>query len=300
MSVLCPPPLNIGDTIGIFAPSSWIDSDKLVHGVTQIEQSGFKVKIHPQTLLRLGQSAGTDDDKLSALYDLWADPTVTAIWAAGGGNRALRLLDKIDYTKLSNPKILIGYSDVTALLNAVFAHTGIITFHGPTISKLTHAAPIFKRLCRMKEFSYPVSECEIWAKGEASGPIIGGNLSIFHYISGTTDCPNLNDAILYLEDCNEEISRIDRMFTHLKRMGVLDQISGLVLGNFTDLSDSGKPFGFSLRDIVKDATQERNIPILANAPFGHGKRNITFPIGAIGNLSAQDGKSPILEVRFCS
>lgn len=130
-------PLKKNDTIGIFAPSSWVEQSDIEQSVRFIEEQGYKALVHPQTYLRHHQSAGTHEQKLTAFYELWDNPAVTCVWAAGGGNRSLHWIDRIDYERLSKtPKLLIGFSDVTALINAVYAHTGIETIHGTTFNRL--------------------------------------------------------------------------------------------------------------------------------------------------------------------
>ena len=263
-----------------------------------LEKRGFKVFIHPQTYEREHQSAGNHLQKSLAFQGLWQRKDIKAIWAAGGGNRCTHLLDTINFTRLSqSPKALIGFSDVTSLLNAVYAHTGITTFHGPVFKNLHKYNQLdhLLDLLTAKTVSYPVKDNNIFQEGSAEGRLIGGNLSIFQYLPQTLPNDFCKDAILFLEDCNEELSRIDRMFLHLKRLGVLNDIKALALGQFTDMNDTGRPFGYSLEDIIAEHTQNLEIPILHNLPFGHGKDLYTMPIGARANIDTKAKQFTLLQ-----
>lgn len=283
-----PPLVKTGDTIGVFSPSSWVDEKDIALSRAFLEERGYKVFIHPQTLNRHHQSAGLAHEKLSALYDLWDNPEISCIWAAGGGNRMLHWLDNIDFTRIRAPKAVIGFSDVTALLNALYAHNGLITYHGPTFGRL-HKNPQSSHLLDLlagNKPAYDFTSAHILVNGEAQGPLIGGNLSLFQYLPQTLPGQFWENSILFLEDCNEELSRVDRMMAHLQRLGVFKSISGLILGQFGDVPDSGKPYGFSLEDIVLEHLQGRKIPVITHAPFGHERDLYTFSIGQKCRISA--------------
>lgn len=286
-----PPFLSLGDTIGVMSPSSRVDEDALKDSIALLHKHGFKTYIHPQTFERLHQSAGTNEQKRDAFHDLVLNPEIKAVFFATGGNRALHLLDLIDYSKVrANPKIYMGFSDNTALLNAITARTGIITYHGPTLKRLaTNPQLDFNlRLLKGEENIIPMTGANVLHKGNAEGWLIGGNISLFQYLITSGDMPDATGAILFLEDCYEEWSRIDRDFCYFRRSGLLDKISGLVLGQFTNMVDTGTPFGFTFEDIIAEHTAGLKIPILANAPFGHGEHLYALPIGQKAKL---DGTS---------
>jgi muramoyltetrapeptide carboxypeptidase len=286
------PPLNKGDTIGVMAPSAFVKEPEILAARKLIEREGYKVKIHPQTYFRNYQSAGTHEEKARALHELWGDREVRAIIAAGGGNRALHLLEFLDYDLFrAMPKHLIGFSDITALLNAVYAKSGLSTVHGPVFKNLPGCIELNELfdLLSGKNFSFPLEKAKVLRKGSARGPLIGGNLSVFHYLPNTEYMPEYRNSILFLEDWSEEISRIDRMFLHLRRCGVLEEISGLILGDFS-LTDTGRPFGFSLEEIVMEHISGIRIPVISGAPFGHGPSLSPLPVGAGGELEATDTK----------
>ncbi|MGB0718969.1 MAG: S66 peptidase family protein [Bdellovibrionales bacterium] len=272
-------------TIGVFAPSSYIEKDDIDTAAAVVKAYGLDVFVHPQTYARYNQSAGTQAEKLAALHDLYRDDLIDIIWAAGGGNRALHIVDDIDYDFIAaHPKPMVGFSDVTALLNAITAKTGIINYHGPVFKSLPQHQELEAFLSG--DFTMPLGDAKIINAGHAEGTLFGGNLSLFQYLPQTIKGDWPDGAILFLEDCNEELSRIDRMLLHLKRLGVFARAAGLVFGQFTDLQDSTRPFGFSLEDIIREHTCGLDIPIIMNAPFGHGAQNVPFAIGASAHLHA--------------
>lgn len=298
MPPIMPPPLEKGDTIGVFSPSSYVEREAIEKSKAVLEAQGYKVFVHPQTYEREHQSAGNHLQKSLAFQGLWQRKDIKAIWAAGGGNRCMHLLETINFARLTNaPKILIGFSDVTALINAVYAHTGIICFHGP----------VFKNLYKHKQLEHilnlihgentdamPISPENILTHGNARGHLIGGNLSVFQYLPQTLPNDFYHDAILFLEDCNEELSHIDRMLLHLRRMNVLKSLKGIAFGQFTNSKDTGRPFGYSLEDIIKEHTESLEIPILYNLPFGHGEDLYSLPVGANATIDTQ-----ALEFKLC-
>ncbi|MCB1591614.1 MAG: LD-carboxypeptidase [Alphaproteobacteria bacterium] len=287
------PALKPGDTIGVFSPSSWVEKADIKKSVSALEKKGLKVFVHPQTYERLNQSAGTHLQKTLAFQGLWQREDIKAIWAAGGGNRAMYLLDTINFNKLkAHPKILIGYSDVTSLLNAVYADTGIVTFHAQVfknVHKWNELDHFLNMLSGKKEMTVPFADDTLVVRqGKATGHLMGGNLSIFQYMIGTLPAITFENAVIFLEDCNEELSRIDRMLLHLKRTGILKKSSALLLGQFTSMLETARPYGFKFEDIVSELTENLDIPVIMNLPFGHGKTLYSLPVGAPVTVDTSD------------
>lgn len=289
-----PPALKPGDTIGVMSMSSWLDEADITKAKAFMEERGYNVMVHPQATARLGQSAGSAQEKVDAFHELIANPDVKMIMSARGGNRAITMLDKIDFDLVkNNPKILIGYSDLTLILNAVHKICGITTCHGPLFRELP-AHKNFDDMIAMLSGKKTLFDLpgRTLGKGEAQGVLVGGNLSVFQTLIGTPYLPDMKGAILFLEDVSDEISRYDRMFGHLRVSGALNQISGLIVGQFTNVKDNDKnPFGFTLEDVIREHTDGLDIPVLMDAPFGHGADLPTFPIGApvtlkVGETSA--------------
>lgn len=284
-----PLPLLPGDTIGVMAPSSYVERNDIEKSKTILEQRGYKVFVHPQTYERLNQSAGTALQKTLALQGMWQRNDIRAIWCAGGGNRALHFMDSINFnTMKKNPKFLIGFSDVTVLLNGIYAHTGFPGIHGPVFKNLHSYDPAqidyMLKLMAGEISDYSLSNAKILRHGKAEGKLVGGNLSLFHYLPKTLPGKFWEDSILFLEDCGDELSRFDRMFLHLKRLGVFKDIRGLILGDFSIQKDSGRPYGFSFEEVVLEHLDDCDIPIVTHAPFGHGKELYALPVGGHASL----------------
>lgn len=301
MDAIKPPALNLGDTIGVFAPSSWVDKKDIEQGAKILEENGFNVFIHPQTYERENQSAGNHLQKTLAFQGLWLRQDIKAIWAAGGGNRCLHLLDNINFKNLrKSPKLLIGFSDVTALLNTVTAKTNIITLHGPVLKNL-HKHKEHQQLFDLlkgKKIEVPFQKNNIITSGDKKiirGHLIGGNLSIFQYLSQMLPETYYDGAILFLEDCNEELSRIDRMLLHMRRSGMFKNIKAIILGEFTDIPETGKPFGYTLQDLIHEHTEDKKIAILNALPFGHGEKLTPLPIGAQAEIDFNKNRLRLLE-----
>ncbi|MCK5374264.1 MAG: LD-carboxypeptidase [Alphaproteobacteria bacterium] len=291
---IIPQSLKEGSKIGVFSPSSWVDSENIKHSDEYMKSLGYETFIHPQTHEREHQSAGSVLQKTLAFQGLWQREDIDALWVAGGGNRCLHLLDGLKFEPLKRdkqpPKPVIGFSDSTTLLNAIYAHTGIITFHGPVYRNLhrhnkTQIEHLLALLAGKEDMSYPFASENILREGQATGHLVGGNLSLFQYLPHTLPDDFYDGAILFLEDCNEELSRVDRMMMQLRRLGVLDKCKALVLGEFVKMKDTGRPYGYTLDDIIREHTEGLDIPILHNMPFGHGDNLYTFPIGATATIN---------------
>ncbi len=291
MTYFRPKALKPGDTIGIIAPSSYIEADRLDAGVAILRDLGFGVSIHPQTLARDGQSAGTAVEKVAAFHETVLDPSIRAIMAAGGGNRGAQILPLLDYDLIqSHPKLYIGFSDSTAILAGLAAKLGLISCHGPvvkTLPTLDHAAlQTFSGLLTGKMPPYPMTGAKTINPGQAEGRLFGGTLSVLCALQGTGYLPDLTGAILYLEDTGEELSRLDRMLWQLKTAAPFSKLAGIMFGQIGLPPETGRPFGFTLDAILEEHTKGLNIPVVAGAPFGHVERSFPLPFGGLASLSA--------------
>ena len=287
---ITPPKLLPGDTIGIMAPSSRANKGNIEKLEALLVKRGYKVFIHPQTFLTHHQSAGTGMEKAAAFHDLLRRKDIKAIFFSNGGNRACTMLEHLNFDRIAaNPKIIMGYSDITALLNAIHTKTGLVTYHGPMARSFLSLPKKQIDQCfdllEGKAKTLDMPKAKILKSGTAKGHLIGGNLSVLCSLLGTPYQPDFKNAILFLEDIAEETSHIDRYLWQLRNAGALHQIKALILGSFTDLKDTGKTkYGFSLKDCIEAVTDQK-IPILMNAPFGHGKDLYTLPVGATAKLS---------------
>lgn len=279
-----PPALNPGDTIGVFSPSSSIVTERFQAGVKILEERGYNVLIHPQTYSGSDtgdQQAGTPENKAAALMDLWLDKNVRAIFASCGGNGAVHMLPLIDWPALTgSPKILMGFSDITALLSGLYTQTHIAGYFGPTVqtlSRLENINLVFDLLGGTTSgYIISMPDVGIVQHGMAEAPVFAATLSVLLSLAGTQYFPSLEGHILVLEDIGEELSRLDRLFWQLRQVVDFSKLAGLICGDFIDLQDTGRPFGQNFDDIIRLHSTDINGPVVTGAPLGHGKR--LFPL----------------------
>ncbi len=289
-----PRALNKGDTIGVVATGRWLNPDRLDQATHFWETRGYRVKIHPNNYSRYHEWGGDFEERATALADYLCDPEITAIFNAGGGNRTLHLLDYINFERLKNtpPKIIMGFSDTTALINALHHKCHWVTFHGPSIAGYSKdtAEIHYKEVTEIlsgDSVSHNFTHAQTLRQGTGSGPLIGGNMCIFTYLLGTEFISDLKGKILFLEDESEEIRNIDRMLLHLRRLGHMESISGLMIGGFSMIGNNGSiSFPYSLEELLLEHTEGLNIPVIMNAPFSHSKDIIPLPLGIEAALTA--------------
>jgi muramoyltetrapeptide carboxypeptidase len=275
-----PPSLKQGATIGIIAPSSYYDKEEFSASIALIEKRGYKIVFHEQVDSKHNQFAGTPEEKITALHDYFKDPNIDAIFTLVGGNGALHLLDKIDYTLIKqNSKILMGFSDITALLNALSSQIGLVTYHGPTIASFSKIAPEDIDQC-FDLLTNQTLNAPIPTNIHTEGLLYGGNLSVLQALIGTDYAPPVDqDLILFIEDTNDHLSRYDRMIAHMKLAGWFKNVKAILIGEFLKSQDNPeRPFGMTIEEIVK--THVPDVPVISDLPIGHGERLITLPIGA--------------------
>jgi muramoyltetrapeptide carboxypeptidase len=327
-----PPRLNYGDTIAVIAPASAPPDPKAVdRSVAALERLGFKPKLSPNVRKRWGFLAGADRERAGDLMKMFTDPKVNAILCLRGGYGTARLLPLLDYQTIhAHPKIFIGYSDITSLHCAFLVKSNLVSFHGPMLNSdfikdnlpaftlqsflrtLTHpAAPgsIFgsaksevgrtRSVPRTSPFSPCPSPPTILRPGRASGPLIGGNLSILCTTLGTPFQPSFKNSILFLEDLAEVPYRFDRMLTHLLNAGLVQQVAGVAIGINKDCRDpkakTGREYRQTLEDVFKERLLPLKVPIVTGLPFGHIRLNATLPVGILATLDAVNGDLLIAE-----
>jgi len=270
-----------GKTIGILSPSSSIVPERFEAGLSILEQRGFHLAIHSQTYTGVAtgtQFAGTAEDKATALMDLYLDPDIDMIMASCGGNFSAQFLHLIDRDVVkNNPKPLMGFSDTTSLLSAIYSQTGLGGIFGPTVQTLG----------KIPDTEIDLTDTHVLRAGNtAPAPIFAGTLSVLMSLTGTPYFPNLKGHILVLEDIGEELSHLDRMLWQLDQICPLSTLAGLVFGEFVDTKDTGRPLGLEFRDILEKYTHNLNIPVMLNAPIGHGNTLQPIPIGRSAVLNA--------------
>jgi muramoyltetrapeptide carboxypeptidase len=261
---------------------------------------------------RHGYLAGTDQERLADLNAALADPAVDAVWCIRGGYGVTRILDRVDYAALARrPKPVIGFSDITGLLNAVTRETGLVTFHGPmartsmsafnrwhfervlgeaaAAGRLGRIPPSPDLLVPHENRIVPIRE------GVAEGPLAGGNLTLLQSLLGTPYMPDLAGAILFLEDIGEDLYRVDRMLAHLRLAGVLDGLAGVAIGRFTDMRRSTRDGAFGFDEVLAHYFLPLDVPIAYGFPVGHVELQWTLPVGVRARLDAGAGELELLE-----
>jgi muramoyltetrapeptide carboxypeptidase len=234
--------------------------------------------------------------RLEDFHAMFTDNKVRAIFCARGGYGSLRILDRIDYTLLSkHPKIFVGYSDITALLLAIYKKTGLVTFHGPVIKELSKRSIGNLESVLNLVSSDGLIELELVGgrslkPGRATGILLGGNLSLICNLIGSPFMPSLKGAILFIEEKGEDLYRIDRMLAHLRLSGILKESRGLVAGAFEGCGDRA-----SIDRLLLDTVSDLNIPLVTGLPVGHGLINVSLPIGLQAAIDADKMTLQILE-----
>lgn len=269
--------------IGICAPSGRMNADTFPAGVQWLQDNGFDVFVHPQCHAEYGQMAGEAHSRAAALMDVLTDPALDAVWLMAGGHRGAELLPLLDWDALKDvpEKPVLGFSDGSIIVNALAAKLGWKTCFAPTVQTLGRAPAIWA-MARDALLGRPRALTCAYGGAPVSGHIVASTLSLLPLLIDTPYMPDLKGAILCVEDINEEISAIDRMFLYLKNRGVFDSIAALVCGEFTNLTDSGRPFGFAFDEIAR--YHAGALPLALNAPFGHGDVFYPLPIGRTGRL----------------
>lgn len=309
-SILRPRALRRGDVVGLVAPAGALWRPERVEGcVRYLEGRGYRVEVGAHALGNDGAFSGTDEERLSDLNGMLRDPRVRAIMALRGGYGTPRLLDRIDYSAVRrDPKIVVGYSDITALQLALFRKAGLVSFSGPLGAVEFAGAPdpqteeSFWRLVTSRRTrgrlplpeDHPLLTRQV---GIGEGPLLGGCLSLVVALLGTPFSPDYRGAVLALEDVHEQFHRLDRMLTQLRLAGVMGRASGFLLGQFTQASaaDPAHPF-HDLEAVFQSVMKGVPGPILDGFPYGHVPRKVTLPWGIPVRVDGKRQTVSLLEV----
>ncbi len=293
-----PIPPARGGSIALICPGGPISSQRLLKSIKLVESLGFKVRPAKNILAQNGYLAGTDEERLNDLHAAFRDPDIQAVWAIRGGYGCTRLLPLIDYDLIrANPKLLIGYSDITALLNAFYQQTGLVGIHGPVASSTVEEIDR-KGLAQMLGVEETDgSQTKVLTapgllstgEGTVNGVLIGGNLTLLASMTGTPYAVDCTDKIVLLEDVGEKPYRIDRMLTQLRQGANLGKAKGILLGEFVDCEADLDDNSLGLVETLSDRLYNLGIPILAGFPAGHGDRNFPVPIGGRVEMNLDEG-----------
>ena len=293
--------LQPGDRVRVVAASGPVDRERFASGIEALEGRYDLCFEEPDLFAREGFLAGNDTHRLEALDTAIADPECRAVFLARGGYGLLRILSQLDGKALiDHPKPIVGFSDVTALL-ATCAKLGVAAIHGPMISQFA-GLPVEDReaLFRLLENPEPgvlLTGLEAVAPGVARGPLLGGNLEVLSRLLGTPLQPQFEDAVLFLEEVGELPYRVDRLLTHFELAGVLAQVSGVVIGDFTDCDEleDGVVQHPTTYEVLVERLERLAVPVVLGGAFGHGERNMALPYGTQVHLDAANGTLVALE-----
>ena len=278
-------PLIPGDTIAVVAPSSAPRKpERLAQGLTALEEAGFKLDWQPSRLTQRGYLAGSDAERARLFNDAVRDGSVKAIMCVRGGYGALRILDRIDYAAARrHRKLLIGFSDITALHLALYQRAGWRGLSGPVVVDFAESSPkVRARFLAVArgELPPPFPALGVIRPGMAQGPLLGGNLSMVARLIGTPYLPSLEGAILVLEEVNEAPYRIDALFAQLRLAGILRSLGGLVLGAFSGWEPRHSHAVLTPREIFEDYFCDAPYPVATGLPYGHFAERATLPVAA--------------------
>ncbi len=286
-----PPSIKPGDKIRIVSPAGKVKEDYVLPAVEWLQNQGYKVELGKHVFANHFQFAGTDKQRLEDLQTALDDPETAAIICSRGGYGTVRIIDKINFKNFQNhQKWLVGFSDIT-ILHACMNNLGVATIHGAMPryffdenGNQNENLNTLMKLLTGEKVNYSIETAQTGRYGKVSGELIGGNLSIISSLQGTKYEIDTAGKILFLEDIDEFLYHTDRMIHQLKLSGKLDNLAGLILGDFTDMKDNESPFGKSVHEIVQDAVEEFSYPVCFGFPAGHDKKNLALAFGKTWEL----------------
>ena len=293
-SLLRPHRLRRGDTAVVVAPAGPVPDERLDAGLEVLASWGLDVRLSANTRGRhqdFDYLSAHDADRAKDFLEAWCDPTVQAVFCARGGYGAQRIVDLLDWPAIAQagPKVLVGFSDITALHQAFAVRLRMSTVHGPVVTSLPRDAAAAEHLRALlfepeSAGSLTPTPAETVVPGQAEGPLVGGNLALLAATAGTRDWATARGAIAVLEEIGEEPYRLDRLLTQLLRAGWFEGVRGIVLGDFTECGDPE-----AIARVTFDRLAPLEVPMIRQAPIGHDPRNLAFPLGGPAVLDADAG-----------
>ena len=310
-----PPALLVGDTIAFCAPSGFLDSVRMSLAKTRLEEKGFYIVREDSIYRRWGYLAGTDAQRASELMSYFKDKSVRAIFPGTGGYGSTRILSMLDYDIIkSNPKIFIGFSDITALHIAFNQLANLITFHTPNpmygLGSKKGLDPIselyfWSLLMNSNDYTYEIPfdlygdslKVQTMVPGIASGKLVGGNLSLICSTMGSVYEAETRGSILFIEDVGEAPYRIDRYLSELKLAGKLDLVNGIIIGRFSrrETEAPDRSTDFKMHQVFQQYFSKMKVPVIFNFPSGHGSKNVSLPLGCIVEINTEYETFKVLE-----
>jgi muramoyltetrapeptide carboxypeptidase len=283
-----PEALKKGDTIAIATTARYVLAQEIQAAIITIETNGFKAQLSETIYAQENQFGGSDYERIAGLQHLLDNPEIKAIWFARGGYGTARIVDSLDFGQLvKSPKWLIGFSDLTVLLNHVYQQYSIVTLHAPMAMQADSNHILYNqndisdcfKIITGNAVNYPLPSHSLSKPGNCEGTLVGGNLSVLCSVIGTESFPDTKGKILFLEDLDEYLYHIDRMVLNLKRNGFLENLSGLIVGGMNDMNDNAIKFGKSAEEILLEHTQDYNYPKYFGFSAGHCVPNHPLIIG---------------------
>jgi muramoyltetrapeptide carboxypeptidase len=298
-----PPFLKKGAILGITCPSGYVSKERVAYAVTVLEKWGFQVKLGRTIGTEHHYFSGTDSERLADLQQMMDDPEVNAILMGRGGYGLSRIIDSLDFTSfLNKPKWVCGFSDITVLHSHLESRFLMPSLHSPMCGafrpETEHEGYLhtFYAALTGESIMYHIADSPYNRHGVTEGTLTGGNLSMLTHLMGSASEVNTEEKILFLEDIGEHLYKVDRMLLTLKRAGKFDHLKGLILGGFTDMEDTERPFGQTIEEIIWDKVKEYNFPVCFHFPSGHQDINYTLTLGATHKLAITEN-GVILELK---
>jgi muramoyltetrapeptide carboxypeptidase len=298
--IIKPPALWPGDTVGVVAVAAAVDRTGLERGAAAISDLGYRVKLSPRAFERAGILAGEDKLRARELMAFFGDSEIKAMFGARGGYGSGRLLPLLDFAQFARtPKIFVGFSDATFLLNALVDHSHMVSFHGPMVATDWARGLSPRSLVHFQAMLSGAPEFELGAiealrPGIADGPLIGGCLSVIAAMMGTPWQPVFDNRILFLEDTGEKAYRIDRMLVQMRQAGVFERVAGIVFGALRPPAESAQEHAL-IAEFVGEQTAGLNCPVLFGIEAGHGTENLTLPFGVKVRLDSKLRRMIVME-----
>lgn len=291
-SIEHPPYLSKGSVVGITCPAGYVSEERISFCVEALKLWGFEVKVGKTVGNEYNYFSGTDGERLQDLQHMLDDASISAILMGRGGYGTSRIIDKLDWTMFQlNPKWICGFSDITVLHSHIHSRLKIPTMHSPMTWSFrpdTVNSGHIKRFlaCLIGESQhYHTQPYELNRTGKTDGILVGGNLAILSHLIGSPSDIDTHGKILFIEDIGEHLYKVDRMMLTLKRAGKLDGLRGLVVGGFTEMEDTDRPFGKTVEQIVYDAVAEYDYPVCFNFNAGHIDENHTLTLGMVYEMN---------------
>jgi muramoyltetrapeptide carboxypeptidase len=287
---LLPRPLRPGDRVALVAPSSPFDDEPHARACEQLRAHGYEPVTGKSAAKRAGYLAGSDCERAEDLMAAILDARVAAVICIRGGYGSSRIIPWLPFSALApHVKVFLGYSDITFLHLTFWKMMRWVTFHGPNLVDLNGEAAvgleeILRTLSGEREFHWTFSRHQVLRDGVASGVLLGGNLTCLSHLLMTNYLPDLEGALLFIEDCREALYRLDRLLTHVRLAGILERINGLVVGRFQECGEE-----LEVRALIEERTQPFAFPVVSGLPFGHGTRNDPLPLGLPYLLNTHEG-----------